>query len=1702
MDEAWNARDGAALESLCGQFGIATSYNDVWGTRRTVARDALLALLAEFGLRLGQPQSVHEALATAQAARSREALPPVLAIQDSHAQWAIRLHIDPTARRLQLRLLDEDGRQVHCANIDARALDQGADSEHRGNRLVERKLTIDRRLAAGYYRLSIDGVDGETLVICAPAQCYRSPSVQDGGRVWGLALQLYALRSAGNWGIGDFGDLATLVRQMAALGADIIGLNPLHALFAHNPAHASPYSPSSRQQLNVLYIDVPAIDDFARCAPARHLVESPEFQQRLARLRAAPLVDYPGVASAKFEVLELLFAFFTQQHLGFEGAANDASGREFLDFIEKGGAALRRHALFETIQGQLHAADSAVWGWPAWPAPLRDPAGSAVQEFARAHDTRVRFHMYLQWQAARQLARAHAVADTLGMGIGLYQDLAVSVDRGGSDAWGEQDCFAVGASVGAPPDEFNPNGQGWGLPPLRPDRLRVHRYRIFIETLRSNMRDCGALRIDHVMGLMRLFWIPGGRSPRDGAYVHYALDEMMAIVALESQRNRCMVIGEDLGTVADEMRAALASADVLSYRLLYFERQIDGGFKPPRLYPAAALAAVSTHDLATLAGWWAGHDLQQRLALGLFPHEDLFEKQLLDRALDRMRLLLALRHAGFIDAAQLVDAAASGELAPATIQAIHAFLAAAPSAVMIVQLEDALGVREQVNMPSTVDEHPNWRRKLPLELRQLEAHAALQGLGAMLSTIRPRSARENRSAPQARVPRATYRLQFHKGFGFDDAVGILPYLARLGVSHVYCSPIHRARSGSTHGYDVVAHDEINPELGGPEAFARFCAALKAHGMGQLLDMVPNHMGVLGGDNAWWSDVLENGPSSLFAQHFDIDWNPLNRELTGKVLLPVLGNHYGDVLMAGELELRLQAESGSFALQYFDHRFPIAPETYPLLVLPAQARLQDPDLAESLASIASAFGHLPARDAQIDATRQERARDKELLKARLARLVARHAEVALAIAATVAEVNVEPERAALHALTEAQAFRLAFWRVAADEINYRRFFDINELAALRMERPEVFEATQSMALDLAARGIVDGLRIDHPDGLYDPAGYFSQLQQAYAKRTGQVLPAAGSDGRPARPLYVVVEKIAATHEEIPLDWAIHGTTGYRFANIANGVLVDTDAGAHFSHIWRNFSGESRSFEALAREGKRDIMRAALASELQVLSTELLRIARADLRTRDYTHNELRRALAEVAANMPVYRSYVVDQPSEQDRRYIEWAVTDAEHHSQDADLSIFGFVRQSLLAQALPGSSDALREQVRRFARRFQQYSAPVTAKGVEDTAFYRYFPLASLNEVGGEPSIFGLTVDDFHAANVDRGQRWPHTMLATSTHDSKRSEDVRCRIDVLSEMPARWRLALRRWRHMNRAARTELQTFGNSGHAPSAVDEYLLYQTLLGTLPIGALDGAQRSAYADRLVQYMLKAAREAKVHTRWTHPDATYESALEAFVRTVLTPAPDNVFLDDLQALTATVAWFGVFNSLSLTLLKYTCPGVPDLYQGQEQICLTLVDPDNRGAVDYAALAATLDRLQAMDPQQAHVLLNDPQDGRAKLWLTWRLLTLRRSQQALLRDGEYVALPVTGAAAAHVVAFARRLAGSTLVVLAPRLIARLMGDRHERPVGDAAWADTRVAVDLADGPIHDVLTGTQLQVERGQIALAEAFAQLPVAALLRLRAW
>ncbi|MFN2644994.1 MAG: malto-oligosyltrehalose synthase, partial [Burkholderiales bacterium] len=841
-----------------------------------------------------------------------------------------------------------------------------------------------------------------------------------------------------------------------------------------------------------------------------------------------------------------------------------------------------------------------------------------------------------------------------------------------------------------------------------------------------------------------------------------------------------------------------------------------------------------------------------------------------------------------------------------------------------------------------------------------------------------------RGRPQ-RVPDATYRLQFHKGFRFSDALELVPYLARLGVSHLYSSPFLKARPGSTHGYDVIDHNAVNPEIGTEAELRKLIDTLRSHGMGLIPDLVPNHMGVLHADNAWWLDVLEKGRASPYARFFDIDWS------RGKLLLPVLGRHYGEALEAGEL--KLESKGGRWSVRYYGHRFPLN--------------------AKSTRNLKK-----PVRDPLM-----------------------------------------------LHRILEQQHYRLAYWRVASDEINYRRFFEITDLAGVRVEDRTVFEATHALITRLARRGGIDGLRIDHPDGLGDPREYLERLNETF--------------NRP----WIVVEKILAPYEQLPEDWPVHGTTGYPYVNLLTDVYVERAAEPHFDRVYQRFTGERASFAEISVVSRNLIMNTTLAAELFMLSNWLARIAAGSRHTRDHTATGLRKALAEIAARFPVYRTYVSSRGlSPTDRKWIDWAVKAAKRASRVADPSVFDFVHGVLTLDAAPPEG-LRRQEMLRFVMRFQQFTAPVVAKGDEDTAFYRYNRLLALNEVGGHPSHFGLSLKAFHAAAEQRAKRTPYDMLGSSTHDTKRSEDVRARLAVLSELASGWRLWLRRWSLANRSHRTEL----HGEPAPSRADEYHFYQALVGIWPSHPADEKERASLRERLKAYMLKAVREAKWRTSWINPDTEYEAALERFVNESLA---NPLFLKELAEVMPRLAHLGLLVSLSQTLVKVASPGVPDYYQGTELVDLSLVDPDNRRPVDYAARSRLLDELEKRSPQPAE-LLGDLRDGLAKLHIIRQGLAVRRAHPALFHGGAYHALYADAGYEEQALAFSLSAGAHRLVAIAPRLFARRLGDAAA-PTG-SFWGEARLA--LPEGDYQDVVSGATQR--GGSRLLAELLAELPVALLI-----
>jgi len=1599
----------AALLELGVELGLATSYVDFWGQHRELDRSTLCDLLRAMGISLdfGDEPALRDALDHLRADKAANALTPVRVIRQSKHE---PLHVGTDLGAQTWCLMHEDG-----------GLWEG--------RIAGDAIHWPDEPPTGYHRLLLTDADGAavvdtTLIVCPP-RCFQAEALRSGQRWWGPTVQLYGLRSERNWGMGDFSDLSQVIDMAARQGAAFVGLNPLHALFPHDPEWASPYSPSSRAMLNTMYIDVEAVAEFDACELANERVRHPAFQRRLQALREAHHIDYAGVAAAKSEILNLLYAHFRRHHLD----RNDTRGIHFHAFQQQGGQALRRYALFDALQQHNHAVDPNAWGWTTWPHRFQDAYGPDAAAFAQEHLIDVEYAEYLQWLAHLQLEAARQKALSRGMPIGLYLDVAVGVNEGGADTWTQPDLYALDVHVGAPQEEFSPCGQDWGLPPINPSKLRASLYQPFINMLRANMRHAGALRLDHVMSLRRLFWVPPCGGPASGTYMHYPMDDLVGILALESVRHRCLIIGEDLGTVPPGFRPYMLERGVLSYCPLYFERDDHGSFRPPEQWKPQALAVVGTHDLPTLRAWWRGDDIETRARLGLFPTDEQRRQQVIDRANERVQLLLLLEAQGLLPQGSSINPAAIDDGDPRFTEAVYTLLGRSQACLAGVQFEDVVQQLEQVNVPSTTEaQHPNWRVKLTTTLDDLQHDSRWLTVCQALRQSRPRADMQTEGdaglAPlsTALIPRATYRLQLNATMPFTQATQAVPYLARLGISHLYASPYLKARAGSTHGYDIVDHNALNPEIGGANEHEALCAALREHHMHQLIDIVPNHMGVLEADNAWWLDVLECGAASVHAATFDIEWTPAAPELQGKVLLPVLGDHYGRILEAGELKLEFDSAEGGFALRYHGHRFPIDPRSYAEVFAAAPqpaAELEngDADRAEVL-SLIDSFARLPDRDDAAPDSRALRQRDKRLLKRHLADAYACHPWLGQWVNAALDAFNGSDGNAghfdALDRLLDKQAYRLAFWRVAGDDVNYRRFFDVNTLAALRMENTEVFDATHRTVMRWLAEGCVSGLRIDHPDGLSDPRAYCMCLQERYAQ-------ARLTRGLPARALYIVVEKILAEHERVPDDWPVHGGTGYRFATMINGLHIDSTREADMDAAYTDFIGYQPQFDHILRESKLLIMSTSLASDLQLLTEALHRIGQSDRCSRDFTRNRLRAALTEVAAGFPVYRSYISELGvSQTDRRHVAWACAEAKRRSHAFDVNAIDYLHDILLNA--PDEPDAERRiAMLAFVRRWQQFSAAVMAKAMEDTAFYRYPRLLSLNDVGGDPRRFGVSVAAFHAATTARARYYPHAMLGTSTHDSKRSEDVRARLNVLSEMPQAWSEAIQRWRTMNRSRAESAEA------EVCAEDEYLIYQTLVGIWPLTPLTQEGVDDLRQRVQDYMLKALREAKSRTSWINPHLDYEAAVSRFVNKLLGTLEPNPFLKDLQAFVAPIANLGCLNSLNQVVLKLTAPGVPDIYQGCETWKFTLVDPDNRRPVDFAQRQALLTDVQEafgsgpIPPSTLQTWLTSPAPGHLKMLLTWRLLALRRLVPDLFEKGSYRPLDAHGQASNHVVAYMRR---------------------------------------------------------------------------------
>lgn len=879
-----------------------------------------------------------------------------------------------------------------------------------------------------------------------------------------------------------------------------------------------------------------------------------------------------------------------------------------------------------------------------------------------------------------------------------------------------------------------------------------------------------------------------------------------------------------------------------------------------------------------------------------------------------------------------------------------------------------------------------------------------------------------------RIPTATYRLQMHAGFGFDAAAEIADYLVQLGISHVYCSPYLQAAPGSQHGYDIVDYHTVNEELGGSEAHDRFCMRLGQCHLGQVLDIVPNHMAISGRRNRYWWDVLENGPGSRYAPYFDIDWSSQEEKLRNKLLVPILGDHYGHVLNRREIQIR--RNGGEFFLQYFEHELPVAPKSLPIIIGPAAAQSG----SDYLAFLADTLSRLPDPTTKDRAALAERHRDKEVIRGLLDRLFQEVPFIAEAVEAALSNLNKDVN--ALDEFLERQNYRVAYWRTAEQELGYRRFFDVNTLIGLRMEHAQVFADTHALILNWLREGVLDGIRIDHPDGLSDPRSYFDRLREA------------------APDVWIVAEKVLEPGERLPAEWPIDGTTGYEYLNQAGGLFVDSANAEKFTNIYSDFTGEPTDYAAICRDKKHRVMRDLLGSDVNRLTSLFSEICGSHRDRRDYTRHDIMRAIREVVACFPVYRTYAVperNEISDQDHRYVDDAIEESKKNRPEIDSELFEFLGDVLLLR-VRGAMES------EFVTRFQQFTGAVMAKGVEDTAFYCFNRLVSLNEVGGNPEWFGISPEAFHRFCNSVQKSRPRTMLTSSTHDTKRSEDVRARISLLSEIPERWKDSLERWAAMNEKYKTD--------ELPDRNTEYFLYQTMAGAWPIEI----------DRLLQYMEKACREAKQRTSWHAPNEQFETATRQFIQALY---QHEAFLKDFEAFVEPLIEPGRINSISQVLLKLTSPGIPDTYQGSEIWDLSLVDPDNRRPVDYGLRRRLLSEVPNLAVEDVWKRIDE---GLPKLWTIYHTLQTRRAYpRAFNPQARYRPLAGHGLKADHVVSYMR---GEEVAVVVPRLVVGLGGE----------WGDT--SLEIPNGNWRNQLSGVSLS--GGRICLGQLLAPFPVALLVK----
>jgi (1->4)-alpha-D-glucan 1-alpha-D-glucosylmutase len=1300
------------------------------------------------------------------------ALEPVWVLKEDSSPLEIPLYIMDTCKShpLQCRLQTEDQR-IQEWDCTASALPLTQENPQFPG-FDHYMLPLPDPLEVGYHSILVKdkqtGEYDETLLIIVPTQCYQPPAIQaPESRRWGLSVVLPNIASSKNWGVGDLSDLNRIIDWCSAHGADFIQLND-----------SILDQPSSWN-----FLDIEAIEDFSECHEARKLFWDPAFQIELKKLRETVSASEQFVMSVmtrqKLEILHLLYRNFTRNHL----KKNSFRAYSYRTFVERHGKRLEHFALYQALQEYFEREDPSIQGWQNWPEAYHHPQSPAVQDFAQANSERLGFYQYLQWQLDIQMHTAGLRSWEQALGIGLCLNFGWGTQLSPIELWSNPHLFAHHFHINLLQSPQRLDAQETQpVPLIQP--LRTDRYQFWIDSIRQPMQHAGALYIQSIDNLFQDFLDDG-----DGQYV----EDLLGILALESHRQHCMVIGGDFSSsLPPQNEKMLLQWRIFPAQAIQLPLPSSTADQPEwrTREKTEALISLRTKNQPSLAHFWEGRDIIQ--LTGGAQSELLKEqrdKQITQRTLQRISILQQLEAQGLLPDGLTPDPLTAPLMTPELCAAVHELVAREPAQLFAVQLEDLLPSFDKSHVETGATEELN---RVPVPVEIWGTDAKLLAVAHAISQIRPSSKQQIITReitvlePDQRVslltPRAIYRLQFNQHFTFRDATNLVPYLNRLGISHCYASPLLKARSGSPHGYDITDHQQFNQDIGSIEEFQAFSDKLRMHGMGLILDIVPNHMGA-GKDNPWWIDVLENGPASLYADYFDIDWHPLSDDLQNKILLAILGDSYGKILENGDIQLRFEAETGRFWLHYWEHQVPVDPATYPIIlghrleVLETRLGHNDSALLE-YRSLLSAFENLPAFN------KEERARERTIALNRLISLYQQTPEMLQFIEENAQDFQSKKEHptslSRLNRLLEKQNYRLANWRVASDEIN--------DLIAVRVEDERVFRDTHELIMSLIEQRLVQGLRIDHPDGLYAPAQYFHRLQTEAARRLGISEQGFWHLGSPELPFYILIEKVLARFERLPEDWAVQGTTGYEFANTVNGLFVCQDNEKEFTRLYEKFIGHKVDFDALCYESKKLIMKTALNSELGVLTYQLHRLSKAHWCYQDFTLHNLRSALIEVVACFPVYRTYVTEQNiSQKDREYIEWAIRSAKRKNLSTDESVFDFLHAVLVTDVeLTREADDFKNAVVHFAMKFQQYSSPVMAKGVEDTAFYRYNRLVSLNEVGGDPKQFGHSVAHFHYQNLDRAKQTPHTLLATSTHDTKRSEDVRAKCSMGLKGDSSW----------------------------------------------------------------------------------------------------------------------------------------------------------------------------------------------------------------------------------------------------------------------------------------------------------------------------